>query len=151
MSLWLASLKGTVPRDFLLQFFHVSVSAKPRLWVSLWGCFYIFENSSRFFQLQVHTGVVDTVANGKILQFFPEIHFKVSTVWYCFKFLPPVLLTPVANLPTVSLIPDTGADLWISSRIFEKIRNDHTVIFRGFLGRWFMKKPKAKNLVTLSL
>ncbi len=34
-----------------------------------------------------------------------QVHFKVSATWYCSHYLPPVLLTPVANLPPVSLIP----------------------------------------------
>jgi hypothetical protein len=45
--------------------------------------------------------------------------------------LPPVSLTPVANLPPVSLTPVVQFDLRISSRIFEKIRNDPNVIIRG--------------------
>ena len=70
--------------------------------------------------------------------------------------MPPVSLTPVANLPPVSTaqgelvlkfaagVVDTGGnlppvsltpvvhlDLRISPRIFEKIRNDPKVIFRG--------------------
>ncbi len=57
-----------------------------------------------------------------------------------FFHLPPVSLTPVANL-----------ELRISPRIFEKIRNG----LKGILWRWgetdSWKEPKAKNLVTLSL
>jgi hypothetical protein len=45
--------------------------------------------------------------------------------------LPPVLLTPVANLPPVSLTPVVHLDLRISPRIFEKIWNDPSFIFRG--------------------
>ena len=45
--------------------------------------------------------------------------------------LPPVSLTPLANLPPVSLTPMVHLDLRISPRIFEKIRNDPTVIIRG--------------------
>jgi hypothetical protein len=44
--------------------------------------------------------------------------------------LPPVSLTPVANLPPVSLTPVVHLDLRISPRIFEKIRNDPSVIIR---------------------
>jgi hypothetical protein len=42
-------------------------------------------------------------------------------------------------------------DLRISLQIFEKIRNDPTVIFRGLGEEDSWKKPEAKNLVTLSL
>jgi hypothetical protein len=45
--------------------------------------------------------------------------------------LPPVSLTPVTNLPPVLLTPVVHLDLRISPRIFEKIRNDPSVIIRG--------------------
>ncbi len=57
-----------------------------------------------------------------------------------FFHLPPVPLTPVANL-----------ELRISSRIFEKIRNGPNSIIRGLGETGSRKKPEAKNLVTLSL
>jgi hypothetical protein len=41
-------------------------------------------------------------------------------------------LTPVANLPPVSLIPVVHLDLRISPRIFEKIRNDPNGILWGW-------------------
>jgi hypothetical protein len=58
-------------------------------------------------------------------------------------------LTPVANLPPVSLTPVVHLDLRISPRIFGKIRNDPNVRGLGEGDSW--KKPEAKNLVTLSL
>jgi hypothetical protein len=57
-----------------------------------------------------------------------------------FCHLPPVSLTPVANL-----------ELRISPRIFEKIRNIPNVILIGLGETDSRKKPEAKNLVTLSL
>jgi hypothetical protein len=57
-----------------------------------------------------------------------------------FFHLPPVSLTPVANL-----------ELQISRRIFEKIRNGPKGIIRGLRETDSRKKPDAKNLVTLSL
>ncbi len=57
-----------------------------------------------------------------------------------FFHLPPVSLTPVANL-----------ELRISPRIFEKIRNGPGGIIRGLGETDLRKKPEAKNLVTLSL
>ncbi len=60
-------------------------------------------------------------------------------------------MTPVANLPLVSLKPVVHLDLRISPRIFEKIRNDAKVIIRGLGEDDSWKKPEAKNLVTLSL
>jgi len=57
-----------------------------------------------------------------------------------FCHLPPVSLTPVANL-----------ELRISPRIFEKIRNGPNGIIRGLGETGSRKKPELKNLVTLSL
>jgi hypothetical protein len=57
-----------------------------------------------------------------------------------FLHLPPVSLTPVANL-----------ELRIFPRIFEKIRNSPDGIIRGLGETDSRKKPEAKNLVTLSL
>jgi hypothetical protein len=55
--------------------------------------------------------------------------------------LPPVSLTPVANL-----------ELRISPRIFEKIRNGPHGILRAAWGKLIHeKKPEVENLVTLSL
>ncbi len=57
-----------------------------------------------------------------------------------FLHLPPVSLTPVANL-----------ELRISPRIFEKIWNDPIGILRGMGETDSWKKTEVKNLVTLSL
>jgi len=57
-----------------------------------------------------------------------------------FFHLPPVSLTPVANL-----------ELRISPRIFEKIRNGLTGILWGWGETDSWKEPEAKKLVTLSL
>ncbi len=57
-----------------------------------------------------------------------------------FFHLPPVSLTPVANL-----------ELWISPRIFKKIRNGLNEILWGWGETDSWKEPEAKNLVTLSL
>jgi hypothetical protein len=65
--------------------------------------------------------------------------------------LPPVSLTPVANLPPMSLIPVVHLDLRLSPRIFEKIRNSPNAILWGWGETDSSKKPEAKNLVTLSL
>ncbi len=57
-----------------------------------------------------------------------------------------VSLTPVENLPPVSLILVVHLDFWISPRIFDKIWNDPDVIFRG-LGEddLWKKNLKQKN------
>ncbi len=57
-----------------------------------------------------------------------------------FFHLPPVSLTPVVNL-----------ELRISPQILEKIRNGPDGILWGWGETDSLKKPEAKNLVTLSL
>ncbi len=39
------------------------------------------------------------------INFCFQVHFHVSAAWNCSNYLPPVSMTPVANLPLVSLIP----------------------------------------------
>ncbi len=39
------------------------------------------------------------------INFCLQVHFQVWAAWYCSHYLPPVSMTPVANLPPVSLIP----------------------------------------------
>ncbi len=39
------------------------------------------------------------------INFSLQVHFQVSAAWYCSHYLPPVSVTPVANLPPESLIP----------------------------------------------
>ncbi len=51
----------------------------------------------------------------------------------------------------MSFIPVVPLDLQIFPRIFEKIRIDPNVIFRGLGEKNSRKKPIAKNLVTLYL
>ncbi len=139
--------KGTVSRDFRLA--HSSVSPK-------------LENSRRYSRLKVHHRCqqhrwqMETIFKQKnfnnffwaplgsrvniYIKFCLQVHFKVSAAWYCSHYLPPVSTAPVSNL---------HLDLRISPRIFEKIRNDPTVIFRGLGEGDSWKKPEAKDLVTL--
>ena len=97
------------------------------------------------------------------IHFCLQVHFKVSAAWYCSHYLPPMstkqgeLVAKFAagvvdtGLPPVLLTPVVNLDLRISPRIFEKIRNDPNVIFRGLGEGDSWKKPEAKNLLTLSL
>ncbi len=88
-----------------------------------------FENSRRYSQLKVchrcrwHWWQMEKTFKQKYFNIFVwtplgsrvniyinfclQVHFKVSGAWYCCHYLPPVSLTPVANLPRVSLIPVT--------------------------------------------
>ncbi len=54
------------------------------------------------------------------------------------------------NLPRGSLIPAVHLDLRISTRNFEKFEMT-LLLLSGAWGRWFMKIPEVKNLVTLFL
>jgi hypothetical protein len=55
------------------------------------------------------------------------------------------------NLPPVSMTPVANLELRIFQLIFEKIRNGPNGIIRGLGETDLGKKPEAKNLVTLSL
>ncbi len=46
-----------------------------------------------------------TPLGSRLYKFLPSSHFKMSAAWYRSHCLPSVLLTPVANLLPVSLIP----------------------------------------------
>jgi hypothetical protein len=76
-----------------------------------------------------------------MLTLLPKGVQKKSLKFICEDFFhwPPVSLTLVTNL-----------ELRISPRIFKKIRNSPNGIISG-LGETDLKKPEAKNLVTLSL
>ncbi len=132
------------------------------------GPFWIyFENSGRYLQLMVHhrcrwhrwqmekifklknfNYFVWTPLGSRVniyINFCLQVDFKMSAAWYCWHYLPPVLLTPVSLIPVVHL------DLRISPRIFGKIWNGPN----GILWDWgetdSSKQPEAKNLGTLSL
>ena len=86
-----------------------------------------FENSRRYLQLKVHhrcqwhrwqmenifkqkyfNNFVWAPLGSRVniyINFCLQVHFKVTAAWYCSHYLPAVSLTPVANLPPVSLIP----------------------------------------------
>jgi hypothetical protein len=54
-------------------------------------------------------------------------------------------LTPVANLPPVSLTPVVHLDLWISPRIFEKIWNE-LILLSGAWGKVIHEKNQKQKL-----
>ncbi len=105
------------------------------------------------------------------INFCLQIHFKVSAAWYCCQYLPPVSLTPVANLPTMSLIPVpicshyrwfanlppvslilvVHLDLRKSPQIWKKNLNGPNGILWGRGKLIHEKNQKQKKLVTLSL
>ncbi len=119
-------LKGQCHEIFDFRFFHKSVSPKP-LRIPLGSFRIFFENSRRYSQLKIchrrqwHRWQMQNIFDHKSFNyllwtplgsivnlqkhFCLQVHFKVSAAWYCFHCLPPVSLTPVANLPPVSLIP----------------------------------------------
>ncbi len=64
--------------------------------------------------------------------------------------LPPVSLILAAILPPVLLTPVVHLDLRISPRISKKFQMT-LLLFSGAWGKVIHEKPKAKNLVTMSL
>ncbi len=119
-------LKGTVSRDFLLLvLFMNQFPPSPR--VSRKTVSNFFENSRRYSQLKVchrcqrHRWQMEKIFNQKnfnnfvwsplgsrgniYINFCLQLHFQVSAAWYCSQYLPPVSMTPVANLPPASLTP----------------------------------------------
>ncbi len=177
--------KGTVPRDFqLLAFFMDQFPPSP--WApeyTIRADSNFFKNSRRYSQqysqLKVHHRCcwhqwqMEKIFNQKNFIFFVwtplgsraniyihfclQVHFKVSSAWYCSHYLPPMLLTPAANLPPVLLtpvaywppasttpvVPVVHLDLWISLQIFEKKWPYY--YFQELGGSWFMKKTWSKK------
>jgi hypothetical protein len=79
------------------------------------------------------------------------IYVNSSTVRCPNKIIKIFLLEGFFHLPPVSLTPVANLELRISRQIFKKIRNDPNGIIRGLGETALRKKPEAKNLVTLSL
>ncbi len=111
-----------MPRDFRLQVFYMDqFPQSPCLYHE--GCFKFFENTRRYSQLKVHHRCrwhrwqIKKIFNQKSFHYFfwtplssrvsidKQVNFKLSAVWYCSHCLPPVSLTPVANLLPVLAIP----------------------------------------------
>ncbi len=68
------------------------------------------------------------------INFCLQVQFKVSAAWYCCHYLPPVSLTPVANLPPVSLIPVAICHRrrWLRWQICRRYRWHRWQICRGY-------------------
>ncbi len=119
-------LKGQCHEIFDLWFFSwISFPQAPECTITAISNF--FENSRRYSRLKVHhrcrwhwwqmkkifnqknfTYFVWTPLGSTVdiyLSFCFQVYFKVPAAWYCCHYLLPVSLTPVANLPPVSLIP----------------------------------------------
>ncbi len=104
------------------------------------------------------------------INFCLQVHFKMSAAWYCCHYLPPVSLTPVANLPPVTkMLPkmvekfatgvadtggkfstgvvDTGGAPWLAniSANFRKNSKRSQWNTLGLGGNWFMKKTRSKK------
>ncbi len=113
-------------RDFLPRvFLWISVPPTPECPIRTVSNF--FENLRRYSRLKVdhrcrwHRWQMKKIFNQKnfnnfvgtplysklniYINFCLQVHFEVSASWYCSQCLPPVLLTPAANLPPASLTP----------------------------------------------
>ncbi len=120
-------LKGQCHEIFCFWFFSwISFPPAPEYSIKTVSNF--FKNSRRYSQLHVchqcrwHRWQMEKIFNQKnfnhfvwsplgsrgnicIYKFLPSSSLHVSATWYCSHYLPLVLMTPVANLPPVSLIP----------------------------------------------
>ncbi len=121
---WLLTLKGQCHEIFCFWFFSW-ISFPPAPEPQTVSNF--FENSRRYSQLKVchryqqHRWQMEKIFNQKnfnnfvwsplgirgniYIHFCLQVHFQMSAAWYCSHYLPPVSMTPVANLPAVLLIP----------------------------------------------
>ncbi len=115
--------KGTVPRDFrLLVFFMNQFPPSPWVYHKAGSNFSkIREDIHSSRRCPWHRWQMEKIFNQKNVNYFvwtplgsrvniyknfcPQVHLKVSAVWYCFHYLPLVSLTPEANMPPVSLTP----------------------------------------------
>ncbi len=125
---WERSLKGQCHEIFCFWSFSW-ISFPPAPEYSLKAVSNFFENSRRYLQLKVchrcqrHRWQMEKISNQKnfnnfvwsplgsrgniYINFCLQAHLQVSAARYCSHYLPPVSMTPVANLPPVpvSLIP----------------------------------------------
>jgi len=102
--------QGKVSRDFLLVVFFMNQFPPQPLSIPL-GPFQIFSKirgdirSLRFFNKKNFNNFVGTPLDSRVniyINFYLQVHFKVSADWYCSHCLPPVSTTPVnwrQNLP----------------------------------------------------
>jgi hypothetical protein len=119
-------LKGQCHEIFCFWFFSW-ISFPPAPEYSIMTVSNFFENSRRYLQLKVchrcqrHRWQMEKIFNQKnfnnfvwsplgsrgnlYINFCLQVLFQVSAAWYCSHYLPPVSMTPVANLPPGSLIP----------------------------------------------
>ncbi len=130
------SFKGTVPRDIRLQVFsRISFLQAPEYTNRVDSNF--FENLPRYSKLKAHhrwqienifsqVFIVFLTPLGKrvniLINCFHQIHFKMSAVWNCSHYFPPVSTTRAvleAKFATGVIIPVVHLDLRISPRIFE--------------------------------
>ncbi len=168
----LVSLKGQCHEIFCFWFFSwISFPRAPEYSIKTVSIF--FENTRRYSQLKVchrcqrHRWQMEKIFNQKnfnnfvwsplgsrgniYINFCLQVHFQLSAAWYCSHYLPPVSMTPVANLLPVSLTPVVQLDLQISPRIFEKIE----IILMLLSGAWgkliHEKNQKQKSRDTVPL
>jgi hypothetical protein len=79
------------------------------------------------------------------------IYVSSTTQRWPYKIIKIFLFEDFFHLPPVSLTPVANLELRISPQIFEKIRNGLKEILWGWGETDSWKEPEAKNLVTLSL
>jgi hypothetical protein len=120
------NLKGQCHEIFdFCFFFHESVSPKPlsipiepfRIFSKILGDIRSSRcttgarhrwQMAKIFKLKIFNYFVWTPLGSRVniyINFCLQVQFKMTAALYCTHYLPPVSLTPVANLPPASLIP----------------------------------------------
>ncbi len=149
-------------------FFHESVSPKPWPWVS-----YSVEFVRKFAEIFASQGApsvsMTPAATGINGRRYCWCHWYQWQIYHWCRWHPPVSLISTARAVLVakfavgvvetdgkfflpmSLILMVHHDLRISPWVFEHNRNDTSVFFRGLGEDDSWKKPKAKNLIAMSL
>ncbi len=150
-------LKGTVPLDFLPQFFfHESVSPQaPEYTIRVVSNF--FENSLIYSQLKWKKSSIRKVLIMWVVEltyrwiFFLQVHFKVSTVLIKVPLFATGVVDTSGTMQSVSLTPVVHLHLRISLGIFKKFEMT-LMLFSGAWGKMIHEKnlkQKARDTVPL--
>ncbi len=167
---YFSNLKGQCHEIFDFRFSWISFTKHLSITLGIFQFF--FENSWKYSQLKVHhrcrwhwwqmlkifnlksfNYFVWTPFGSKVnilINFFLQLHFN----WHCSHYLSPVSTTPAVPVGKFTAgVIDTGGAPWFAnfSTSFRKNLKSSLCYFQWLWGRWFIKKPEAKNIVTVSL
>ncbi len=167
----ISDLKGQCHEIFCFLFFSWTSFPQASEFTRYRAVSNFFENSRRYSQLKVchryqrhrwqmektfkqknFNNFVLTPLGSRVniyIIFCLQVHFKVSAVWYCCHYLPPVSTTPVAKMGEkfVTGVADTGGAPWLAniSANFRKNSKRSKWNTLGLGGNWIMKKTRSKK------